>query len=215
MDDAAKLISAIASLAWPVVLAILLFKLFGPIRALVDSALRRKFSIKVAGNELTMEEVSEQQRVIVNDLQSKVADLERRLNTVSSAAPAQLRTPEQSAKRVLWVDDTPRNNSLLAASIEERGARVDIALSTDDAMTKFKRQPYDIVLSDMGRPEGEKAGIELTKRIKSLSPTTPVFIFCGSWAARNLRDEALNAGATQITSSATTLLSALPLASDA
>jgi hypothetical protein len=77
MDDAAKLISAFASLAWPLVLAILLFKLFGPIRALVDSALRRKFSIKVAGNELTMEEVSEQQRVIVNDLQSKVADLER------------------------------------------------------------------------------------------------------------------------------------------
>jgi CheY-like chemotaxis protein len=215
MEDAAKLISAIAALAWPLVLAILLFKLFGPIRALVDSALRRKFSIKVAGNELTMEEVSEQQRVIVSDLQSKVAELERRLDTGSGAAPAPARTPGQSAKRVLWVDDNPRNNSLLAASIEERGARVDIALSTEEAMDRFRRQPYDIVLSDMGRPEGEKAGIDLTQRVKALNPATPVFIYCGSWAARHLREEALGAGATQITSSASTLLSALPLASDA
>ena len=215
MDDVAKLISAIASLAWPLVLAILLFKLFGPIRALVESALRRKFSIKVAGNELTMEEVSEQQRMIVSDIQSKVSELERRLNTLPNAAPAQLRTLEQSAKRVLWVDDNPRNNSLLAASLEERGARVDIALSTEEAIAKFKRQPYDFVLSDMGRPEGDKAGIDLTQKIKALSPKTPVFIFCGSWAARNLRAEALSAGVNQITSSATTLLSALPLASEA
>lgn len=38
MDDAAKLISAIASLAWPAVLAVLLYKLFGPIRSLVDKS---------------------------------------------------------------------------------------------------------------------------------------------------------------------------------
>jgi CheY-like chemotaxis protein len=215
MDDTAKLISALASLAWPLVLAILLFKLFGPIRALVESARGRKFSIKVAGNELTMEEVSEQQRVIVSDLQSKVAELERRLSTVPTAAPAQFRPIEPSAQRVLWVDDSPRNNSLLAASLEERGARVDVALSTEEALTKFKRQRYDFVLSDMGRPEGEKAGIDLTKKIKAISPTTPVFIFCGAWAARNLRAEALSAGANQITSSATTLLSALPLSSEA
>ena len=52
MDDAAKLISAIASLAWPLVLAVLLIKLFGPIRSLVESARARKFTLKVAGNEL-------------------------------------------------------------------------------------------------------------------------------------------------------------------
>lgn len=214
MDDIAKLISALASLAWPLVLAIVLFKLFGPIRALVESAQERKFSIKVAGNELTMEEISEQQRVMVNDLQSKVAELEKRLNLAPNAIPFKSQSMEQNSKRILWVDDNPRNNSLFAAAIEERGVRVDVALSTDDGVAKFTKTPYDIVLSDMERPEGERAGIELTKRIKALSPQTPVFIFCGSWAARNLRDEALSAGASEITSSATTLLAALPLAGE-
>jgi hypothetical protein len=55
----------------------------------------------------------------------------------------------------------------------------------------------------MGRPEGEKAGIDLIRRIRARSPNTPVYIFCGIWAANNLRDEALKAGAIEITSSGT------------
>ena len=215
MDELAKLITAVASLAWPIVLAVVLYKLFEPIRSIVASALGRKFTIKIAGNELTMEEVSEQQRSIVNDLQRKVAELENRVGNMPNAPFTKSLAVEQSAKRILWVDDNPRNNSLFAAALEERGARIDIALSTDDGLLKFKKQPYDFVLSDMGRPEGEKAGIDLTKRLKAISPATPVFIFCGSWAARNLRTEALSAGASEITSSATTLLAALPLAGEA
>lgn len=214
MDDLAKLISAFASLAWPVVLAVLLFKLYSPIRTLVESALKRKFTIKVAGNELTMEEASEQQRVIVSDIQSKLAELEKRLNASPNATQAQLVAPSASNKRILWVDDNPKNNSFLVASIEERGVRVDTALTTDEGMAKFKKLQYDIVLSDMGRPESEKAGIDLTEKIKSISPKTPVYIFCGSWAARNFRKEALSAGVAEITSSGTTLLSALPLSNE-
>jgi len=211
LDDAAKLISAIASLAWPLVLAVLLIKLFGPIRSLVESARARKFTLKVAGNELTMDEVSEQQRALVSDLQGKVAELEKRMGTPSEAEalPAPGEAPRTT--RILWVDDTPRNNSLLAATLEERGAKVDIALSTDEGLAKFKKQAYDVVLSDMGRPEGEKAGIDLTRKLKALSPSTPVYIFCGSWAARNWRSEALDAGAAEITSSASSLLAALPI----
>jgi CheY-like chemotaxis protein len=214
MDDIAKIISALASLAWPILLAAFLVKLFNPIYSLIESARGRKFSIKVAGNELTMEEVSKQQLTIVSDLQNKVSELERRINAVPETVPSQSRVSEQVVKRILWVDDNPRNNSLLAAVLEERGARVDIALSTDAGVEKFKKHPYDIVLSDMGRPENDKAGIDLTKRLKNISPSTPVFIFCGSWAAKNLRTEALSAGASEITASASTLLSTLPLADE-
>jgi CheY-like chemotaxis protein len=215
MDELAKLITAVASLAWPMVFAVVLYKLFEPIRSIVASALGRKFTIKIAGNELTMEEVSEQQRSIVNDLQRKVAELENRVGSMPNASSTKNLVVGQSAKRILWVDDSPRNNSLFAAALEERGARVDIALSTEDGLMKFKKQPYDIVLSDMGRPEGEKAGIDLTTRLKAINPAIPIFIFCGSWAARNLRAEALSAGASEITSSGTTLLAALPLTDEA
>lgn len=211
MESAAHLLTALASLAWPVVFAVMLYVFFEPIKRLIESARGRKFTIKVAGNELTMEEASEQQRVIVSDIQLKLAELEKRL-TLNSHEPLLLAgTPSRSSKRVLWVDDRPKNNSFLVASLEERGAKVDIALSTEDGVEKFKSGQYDIVISDMGRPEGERAGIDLAKKVKSLNSNTPFFIFCGNWAARNLKEEAVQAGVTNITSSGTTLLSLLPL----
>ncbi len=212
MEAFAKILSALASLAWPVAVAVLLFKLYGPIRKLVESASCRKFTLKVAGYELTMEELSEQQRVILNDLQCKVAELETRLGTSRDTRPLEASAAPASSKRILWVDDKPRNNSFLIAALEERGVRVETALNTDEGVEKFKKSRYDIVVSDMGRPEGEHAGLDLTRKIKSISPSTPVFIFCSAWAARNLRAQALSVGSSEITASGTTLLSALPLA---
>jgi CheY-like chemotaxis protein len=215
MDAIAKLISALASLAWPIVLAVLLYKLYEPIRTLVESARGRKFTIKVGGNELTMEEVSEQQRAIVSDLQTKIAEIEKRVhkNLIPLQSPINAFFSSTN-KHILWVDDHPKNNSFFVAAFEERGARVDIALSTDEAIAKIKKTPYDIVLSDMGRPEGDKAGIDLTRKLKELRISTPVYIYCGSWAAQHLRDEALAAGVAEITSSGTTLLSVLPLVNE-
>jgi uncharacterized membrane protein len=79
MDQVATPLSAVASLAWPVVVAAMLFVLTGPIKKLVESARARKFTIKVAGNQLTMEEAREMQRQILSDLQAKLAELEQRV----------------------------------------------------------------------------------------------------------------------------------------
>lgn len=209
MDDLAKLISALAALAWPAVFAVLLVKLFEPIRALVESARGRKFTIKVAGNELTMEEASEQQRVLLADLQNKLAQLEKGLLPQAAIAPVTDAKPR--SKRVLWVDDRPRNNSFLVASLQDRGVQVDIARSTTEGLEALKQGRYDAVISDMGRPEGETAGIDLAVKMKTVAPGVPVFIYCGKWAATHLRDDALAAGVVLITSSGSSLMAALPL----
>ena len=69
MEPLAKLLSALASLAWPVIFVVLIFVFFDPLKKLIESARGRKFTIKVAGNELTMEEASEIQRQTVSDIQ--------------------------------------------------------------------------------------------------------------------------------------------------
>jgi CheY-like chemotaxis protein len=209
VENVAKLITALAALAWPLVFAVLLLKLFEPIRALVESARARKFTIKVAGNELTMEEASEQQRVLLTDLQNKLAQFERGL-APQEARPALLEQ-KPSGKRILWVDDRPKNNSFLVASLEDRGVHVDTALSTEAGLEALKNGRYDAVISDMGRPEGEKAGIDLARKMKTVAPGVPIFIYCGKWGATHLREEALAAGVTQITSSGSSLMAALPL----
>lgn len=211
MESLSKLITALSSLAWPAIVGFALCKFHKPIQLLIESARGRKFTLKVAGNELTMEEASEQQRKLLNDVQIQLAEIEKIIedkNDISFNAEAR---PSAITKRILWVDDSPKNNSYLVASLQERGHIVDIALSTKEGIRKFEDARYDIVVSDMGRPEDEKAGITLAKAIKSIKSDVPYFIFCGGWAARNLREESLSAGATDITSSGTTLLSRLPL----
>ena len=211
MDSLANLISSLASLAWPVVFAVLVYKLFSPIQKLVESANARKFTIKVAGNELTMEELSEQQRIIINDIQSKIVEIEKRDVVESPAAAALSIEQPRSKKRVLWVDDRPKNNSFLVAAIEDKGAKVEIALSTDEALSKIQKEDFDIVISDMGRPEGDHAGLDLANRLKAMKIAIPIYIYCGTWAAKNLRKEAESAGVAGITSSGTTLLSMLQI----
>ena len=214
MESLAKLISALSSLAWPTLFGILLYKFYQPLKSLIESARSRKFIIKVAGNELTMEEASEQQRVIVTDIQSKLAEVEKRLASMQAITLSTEPTNNIKNKLILWVDDIPKNNSYLVAALQEKGHTVDIALSTDEAVRKFTSRSYDIVISDMGRPEDGKAGISLAKKIRSLGSSVPFYIFCGGWASKNLRDEALSEGVTDITSSGTTLLSKLPLSNN-
>lgn len=85
-----------------------------------------------------MEEASGQQRRILDDIQSKLAELEKRL-AKNDAVPLRVTnslTP--STKRILWVDDQPKNNSFLVALLEDRGVKVDVALSTNEGIEKFK-----------------------------------------------------------------------------
>jgi CheY-like chemotaxis protein len=206
MASLASLLSAIASLAWPLICVFAIIIFAKQIRQVLES---RKFTIKVAGNELTVGEASEQQRVIISDIQLKIAELEKKLVQPSSKTIVPEKSTSSLCNRVLWVDDRPKNNSYIISFLEERGISVDTALSTAEGIEKMRSRAYDVIISDMGRPEGEKAGIDLAKLVRTLNKDIPVFIFCGNWAAKYLRSEAIQAGTTEITSSGTTLLSQL------
>ena len=101
--------------------------------------------------------------------------------------------------------------TLTRLTLEERGINIDIALSTEEGIERFKAHKYDIVISDMARPEGKKAGIDLAKKIRAIDLDVPFIIFCGKWAAQNMAEESLKAGVSYITSSGTILFRVLPL----
>ena len=215
MQDFAALVSALASLAWPAVAVFLLVWLRGPVGELIASAKLRKFKISIAGNELSMEEAAQQQSQVVLDLQTKLAELEKRLGpppeAAAAAAPMAARAvPVARGRRLLWVDDIPRNNSYLIAALQERGVEVDTALSTDEGLAKFAAQRYDVVVTDMGRAEGRTAGIDLVRRLRAQGTQVPLYIYCSVDSAQRWRDEALQAGASDITASGTSLLGVLP-----
>lgn len=159
-----------------------------------------------------MEEASEQQRLIISDLQSKIAGLEKILR-IEHESILREGSSEWQFKRLLWVDDTPKNISYLVEYLSDAGLKVDVVSSTDEGLSQFSAYNYDVVVSDMGRPEGKKAGMDLLKEIRVIDESIPFYIFCSSVSAFKYREEAKSQGANDITSSGTSLISWLTVKS--
>ena len=155
-----KLIEAFASLLWPVLILIFFFAFRGTIKNLLKSG--RKFSVKVAGNELTFEEATEQQRALLSDFQTQITNLKSKLESMSSVSISSVKPTMENdsdvepVRTILWVDDNPKNNSYLIAYLEDKGVEVTTSLSSKDAFKLIEGKRYDRIISDMGRSEGHE-----------------------------------------------------------
>lgn len=220
MSDIAQLLEAIGVLAWPAII-ILLILMFRPVIAgLIESAKSRKFTLKLGGQELTMEEASEQQRKLIADLQAQVLEIKKSLEGIARPAPA---APEKAALKmpptvasVLWVDDQPKNNSYFVQQLVDRGVNVELALSTAEGLRMFDKKTYGVVISDMGRTEDgiykPTAGLELLKVIRERNKTIPFIIYSSSRGGREHREAAIKLGATTLTTSPTEMVGLLQAA---
>lgn len=81
---------------------------------------------------------------------------------------------------VLWVDDNPNNNLHERRSLEALGISFVLATSTEEALDKLKRQYFDLIISDMGRPPDPQAGYTLLDKLRSTGDRIPFIIYAGS-----------------------------------
>jgi DNA-binding response OmpR family regulator len=81
--------------------------------------------------------------------------------------------------RILVVDDHPGVVDILITCLREEGYGVLGALTGDVGLKDFVLSRPDLVLLDIGLP-GRMNGIELLKRIRSISPTTRVIVVTGN-----------------------------------
>lgn len=219
MESFGNLLEGMASLAWPFLALFVLVRFGNAVHSIIESAKGRKFTIKVGDYGLTMEEATEQQRMIINDLQYQVVSLQSahesaKVSDKKITLSSDPKGAEEKRKfSILWVDDNPTKNSYEMAHLKDLGVEVTTAVSTEEALSLFRSGKYDCVISDMVRTEkGQhhyKAGIELVRTIRSLGKTTPIIIYSGAGETGALRQEALSAGANEMTASPTTLLRSL------
>jgi len=220
MSDIAQLLEAIGVLAWPAIIILLILMFRPAIAGLIESAKSRKFTLKLGGQELTMEEASEQQRKLIADLQAQVLEIKKSLEGIARPAPA---APEKAALKmppavasVLWVDDQPKNNSYFVQQLVDRGVNVELALSTAEGLRMFDKKTYGVVISDMGRTEDgiykPTAGLELLKVIRERNKTIPFIIYSSSRGGREHREAAIKLGATTLTTSPTEMVGLLQAA---
>jgi PAS domain S-box-containing protein len=69
------------------------------------------------------------------------------------------------AGRVLAVDDYPINLEVLTGQLDILGVPVETATSGLDALTKWRNQPYALILTDIHMPDMD--GFELTRQIRA------------------------------------------------
>jgi DNA-binding winged helix-turn-helix (wHTH) protein/CheY-like chemotaxis protein len=82
--------------------------------------------------------------------------------------------------RILWVDDRPDNNIREREAMAAFKVQFDLALSTEEALQRLRSTPYDLIISDMGRPGDLQAGYTLLQRLRQSGDTTRVVFYTSS-----------------------------------
>ena len=80
-------------------------------------------------------------------------------------------------KRILLVDDESIILETYSSLLSEKGYSVVTASSGREALERFSRDSFDLVITDLAMPDGD--GFKLLEEIKEISPHTPVIVFTG------------------------------------
>ncbi len=80
-------------------------------------------------------------------------------------------------KTILCVDDNEQSLSSRKLMLETRGYRVIVCTTGEQAREVFRHGGIDLVLTDLMMPGMN--GDDLAKRVKQVSPETPVILFSG------------------------------------
>lgn len=100
---------------------------------------------------------------------------------------------------MLWVDDLPSNNRREVAALTSLGMQVSLSTSTHDALTRVATNgPFDVIISDMGRPPDKQAGYTLLDSLRSQGNRTPFVIYATSRSPEHY-DQAVERGAVGCT----------------
>ncbi len=92
---------------------------------------------------------------------------------------------------VLWVDDIPRNNEVSVNRLRTQHQNIifELAYSTDDALAKIQKNYFDLIISDLGRPEGQFAGLDLLEKLKNYGFNKPFAVFASKIDSNEVKNK--------------------------
>ncbi|MCU0286261.1 MAG: sigma-54 dependent transcriptional regulator [Acidobacteria bacterium] len=94
--------------------------------------------------------------------------------------------------KILVIDDDPSIRNMLAIVLKKSGYDVTCTESGKTSLEKLKKENFDLIISDIKMPDIN--GIDLLKKIKSITPEIPV-IMITAFASANDAVEAMKLGA--------------------
>lgn len=148
----------------------------------------------------------------INSVEKKLEEMQQLIWKMVGDIPKSTNnvgTSKNIQNRVLWVDDYPINNELVMRLFEDKQIVFDIAISTKQGLDLYKKQSYDVIITDMGRSYQSDAGIELIKELKALKCETPIIVYASHNAIHRYGDLALSLGATKVTNGISNIIAIL------
>jgi CheY-like chemotaxis protein len=89
--------------------------------------------------------------------------------------------PDIAELRILLADDEPAILEVFGGLLEMDGHRVGTAANGVEALALFEAQHWDVVVTDRAMPGMD--GLDLARKIKQMSPSTPVILVTGLFTA--------------------------------
>jgi CheY-like chemotaxis protein len=211
-------LQALASLLWPLIVLIVIWRLFPLIRSIAES---RSFTVKIAGMEVSVQDATEKLREQIDDLQKKVIEIRSGYPmagassavveaAIAGATAREGEAPPARPRAILWVDDKPSNNAIEVASLRQRGIEVKQSQTTEEALAVLSGGGVSAVLSDMGRFEAGKfisrAGLALLKNMRRAGHNLPFLVYTSPSTARNQDAQVRETGGDGATASPVDLM---------
>ncbi len=94
---------------------------------------------------------------------------------------------------ILVVDDEPPQLELIGGFLKKQGFEVTLAESGEKALQRFRREFFDLVLTDQRMPN--LSGLDLLKAVRAVNPETPVIVVT-AYGSIETAVSAIKAGAT-------------------
>ncbi len=104
------------------------------------------------------------------------------------------RKRDTSTLKIMAVDDEEQIVELIGLMLENIGHKVQVVSDPKEALSVFKKEHFDLVLTDLGMPG--ISGWEIAKTVKEYSPETFVVIMTGwgeSFKEKDLKDKGIDA----------------------
>jgi CheY-like chemotaxis protein len=174
--------------SWPVVFFVLAMLFKKELHLLLPELAKRVRKApggwEFASEEQALKDAIDQGAKELGDKPSEFADFAK--NQVeklaqSRSVAALVERTSLTGKSILWVDDKPVNNTYEASSFRSMGAKIDMVLSTSEALEALDKGRYDLIISDIRRFEkgvaNSDAGYEFLDALIKRDERVPVIFY--------------------------------------
>lgn len=115
----------------------------------------------------------------------------------ASDAPGAAGSALQPPARILIIDDDDLNLKMLNEALTARGHLVSASSTGNDAIEIFRREPFDLVLTDLSMPG--MSGWQVAREVKAYNPRVPVILLSG-WAIQQDEEKVRESGVDYVIS---------------